>query len=485
MTITVRKTGWTIILAVLVGTGPAAQDTLNSPLASLPDSDDWGAIIQPPRSSSSQQHRQYFATFRESLVNRSFEEAETAAKLMVELASRGSDIVELNRSRTLQNLALAQQLGEKYDPAILNYLMAIRIIVRHEDMLSDTLVGSLRGLASAYVGNDQPVEGFRTFNRALHVSNVNHGPHSLDQLPILNAMMRLHLDQDDAKSAVEVLERIYLLHSREFSPRSEEMLPVLYQKAKILNELGRNIEERATFRQIVRIVRQHRGKISIDLIEPYLQLGRTFVSDLDEVIFRSAPTAGTAEVYLKKALSIAEENPAADWLTKKTCLLALADYYTLVDMHSMARRRYRQAWELMSSDVSYLQQRAIDLESIVPLLQPHPHRYANFEYNPDREKIDPDDYLQGILIVRYTVNDRGRAKDINVVSAGPPEFQRMERRVRLALKKFVFRPRYSDGLPVETADQIYRHDYFYVESEYQASRAKSGRRNRARSLVPR
>ena len=93
MTITVRKTGWTIILAVLVGTGPAAQDTLNSPLATLPDSDDWGAIVQPPRSSSSQQHRQYFATFRESLVNRSYEEAETAAKLMVELASRGPDIV--------------------------------------------------------------------------------------------------------------------------------------------------------------------------------------------------------------------------------------------------------------------------------------------------------------------------------------------------------------------------------------------------------
>jgi tetratricopeptide (TPR) repeat protein len=467
-----------MILAVLVGTGSAAQETLNSTLESMPGSDEWVAMIQAPRSSSGQQHRQYFATFRESLANKTYEEAETAAKLMVELASRGSDIDELNRSRTLQNLALAQQLGENYDAAILNYLMAINIIVRHEDMLSDTLVVSLRGLAAAYVGDDKPVEAFRTFNRALHISNVNHGPHSLDQLPILNAMMRIHLDQGDAKSAVEVLERIYLLHSRKFSSQSEEILPVLYQKAKILNELGRNVEERAAYRQIVRIIRQHRDESSIDLIEPYLQLGRTFVRDLDEVIFRSAPTAGTAETYLKKALSIAEENTQSDWRTKKKCLLALADYYTLVDMHSMARRRYQQAWELMSSDVSYLRQRAIDLESIVPLSQPHPHRYANFEYNPDREKIDPDDYLQGVLVVRYTVNVRGRAKDISVIGADPPEFKRMERRVRLALKKFVFRPRCADGLPVETTDQIYRHDYFYVQSEYQASLEKSGRLNR-------
>ena len=473
------------MLAVLVGTGSPAQETLNSPPVSVPGSDDWVAMIQAPRSSSGQQHRQYFATFRESLANKLYEEAETAAKRMVELASRGSDIDELNRSRTLQNLALAQQLGENYDAAIENYLMAISIIIRHETLLSDTLVVSLRGLAAAYVGSEHPVEAFRTFNRALHISNVNRGPHSLDQLPILTAMMRIQLDQGDPKSAVEVLDRIYLLHSRKFSPRSEEILPALHQKAEILNELGRTVEERAVYRQIVRIIRQHRDKFSIDLIEPYLQIGRTFVSELDEIIFRSAPTAGTAEVYLKKALSIAEDNPESDWRIRKKCLIALADYYTLVEMHAMARRRYQQAWELMSSDVTYLPQRAIDLESIVPLSQPHPHRYANFEYNLDRDEIDPDDYLQGILVVRYTVNDRGRAKDINVIRADPPGFERMERRVRLALKKFVFRPRCADGLPVETTDQTYQHDYFYVESEYQASRAKSGRRNRARLSNPR
>lgn len=469
-----------MILAVLVGTGSAAQQTLNSPPASQPGSDDWVAIMQPPRSSSGDQHRQYFATFRESLAIKSYEEAETAAKLMVELASRGSDIDELYRYRTLHNLALAQQLGENYDAAILNYLTAISIIVRQEDMLSDTLVVSLRGLAAAYIGNDQPVEAFRTFDRALHISNVNRGPHSLDQLPILNAMMRMHLDQGDANSALEVLDRIYLLHSRKFSPDSEEILPVLYQKAKILNQLGRNVEERAAYRQIVGMIRQHRGESSIDLIEPYLQLGRTFVSDLDEVKFRSAPTAGTAETYLKKALSIAEENPEADWLIRNKCLLALADYYTRVDLYARAHQRYQQAWELLSSNDSYLQQRAADLERTVQISQPHPHKYANFEYNPDSEKIDPNDYLEGFLVVRFTVSHRGRVRDLEVIEADPPEFVRMERRVRRSLKDFVYRPRHVDGSSVDTENQIYRHDYFYLPSEYAASRSKTGKLNRPR-----
>ena len=82
------------------------------------------------------------------------------------------------------------------------------------------------------------------------------------------------------------------------------------------------------------------------------------------------------------------------------------------------------------------------------------------------------------MLVRYTVNDRGRVRNVEFLEATPPEFVRMQWRVRKSLKRFVYRPRLVDGKPVATDNYLYRHDYFYVQSEYQASFEKSHRLNR-------
>lgn len=132
----------------------------------------------------------------------------------------------------------------------------------------------------------------------------------------------------------------------------------------------------------------------------------------------------------------------------------------------------------MSVDKSLLEGRTLELESLKPVAQPHPYPYANFQYRRDNDEIDPDDYLEGTMLVRFTVNERGRVNDPEVIEAAPPNFERMEWRVRQSLKDFVYRPRFVDGELVETADHLYRHDYFYLQSEYQASLLKSRRLNR-------
>lgn len=122
--------------------------------------------------------------------------------------------------------------------------------------------------------------------------------------------------------------------------------------------------------------------------------------------------------------------------------------------------------------------RAADLEVNVPLSRPRPNPYADFEYNPDRDDIDPDDYLHGEITMRFTLTRQGRIKDAEVAAADPPDFVRMERRVRNALKNFKYRPRYVDGVAIETRQQHYTVDYRYLPSEYAASRAKEGKLGR-------
>ena len=441
---------------------------------------EWEAIILPPTANDNEQQHRRFESFREAVAGESLQEAEITAKEMVEYTSSGLNIDLQARSRALHNLALIQHLRGDFDSAIVNFRTAIDAMTSDTDRLNEALVMPLRGLGAVYADAGQPVEALQSFDRALHISNVNEGPHSLVQLPILDAILQLHLEQDDVRVTLDVMNRIYLLHVRTYALDSMQLIPVLYNQAGVYRSFGMSAEERSELGRVAKIMRQHHGSSDAMLIDPYLQLGRNLVGELDKMTFRSGPTAPTAERYLKNALRIAEKNPEVGWLVRKKCLLALADYYSLVEMYARANRYYQQTWVFLSSDDAYLSRRAEDLEVNVPLSRPRPHPYANFEYNPDRDDINPDDYLPGEMTMRFTLTRQGRIKDVELVAADPPDFARMERRMRNALKKFKYRPRYVDGVAIEARQQQYTLNYQYLPSEYAASQAKEGKLGRPR-----
>ena len=93
----------------------------------------------------------------------------------------------------------------------------MNLIASEEDNLSPALILPLRGMATVHLDTGRTDEAFEVFDRATHVSNVNYGPHSLKQLPILNSKMQIYLEQDDPRSALDMLDRIYMLYRRKYS----------------------------------------------------------------------------------------------------------------------------------------------------------------------------------------------------------------------------------------------------------------------------
>ena len=439
--------------------------------------DNWPELIQAPPTTADQQQRDRFTSFNEALVNESFSEAEIAAKQMIESVDADAIDAVPARARALQNLAIAQQVQGSHESAIQNYQAALHLIAGAEDNLSPSLILPLRGLAIVHLDSGRLDEAFATFDRAMHVSNVNYGPHSLKQLPILHTKLQIYLDQDDPGSALDMLDRIYMLYTRKYPRNSEELLPAFYLKAELYGQLNMNREAYKAWRHIRDIKRISNTRNDVALVEPNIRMAEHSITALRDTIYR-AVTTSKAEKHLKRALWIAENNPEGDWELRKDCLLAIADYYTLFDMKGRAHRYYAQAWELMSSEEIYLVARAENLESPVALLQRRPDPYSNFEYNPDREKVTQDDYLEGELIVQFTVNDRGRTKDRRVVEANPPNFSKMEKRVRNSVSEFVYRPRYVDGVATDTENLQYRAKYFYLPLDYEAAVAKSANRGR-------
>ena len=463
--------GFLLIVAASVATAEDAHagDPAAYPTGAVNTSTtiDWREFLRNPRGNAdaADEAGSRYRTLVEALDNASYAEAEVVAKQMVDETVSESGYTAQAATSALVNLAVVQFLAADHDAARLNFATSVERIEERNDRLSEELILPLRGLAATYAASGQPVEAARGLERALHISNVNAGPHSRGQLPILQSLIDLSLDQGDAGTALSLLDRVYLIEVRENTPESDALLPMLYYKAGVEARLGLEAEERNSYRQIIDITRRTRGKDDVSLVDPYLRMAKTFVYDLDEPVFRSLPTAPTAEWYLRQALDIAETSPQSDTPTRNRCLLMLADYYTVVGNYARANALYEQAWTLLSANEEDLPVRQQSLEVNLPLLQRRPGEYADFAYGSDIRETDRADLLTGHVTVTYSIDEHGQSRDVEVADADPAGFGPMEIRVRQAVKSFVFRPRYADGRAVSTGDLSYRHEYFYRLSD--------------------
>jgi tetratricopeptide (TPR) repeat protein len=400
--------------------------------------------------------------YDDSLERSQYQEAENAAKQRIEHLLRASDSSSLLMADALTDLASSQRLTEKFEAAIQNYYAVISLLEQSESMLSGKLIDPLRRLGDTYRASGRPDAALPVYERALHLNHVNAGPHNLDQLAILDAMMAAEEGASRPDSALEMIDRMSALHTRRFGPDSEQMLPVLARRAALLNRLGRHQDERLTYLDVVRIIEGHRGESDVSLIEPYSAIGRTYLHEVDELVFRSEPTGQTGETFLKKALDVAQKSPDTNELIRTQIQIQLADYYTVMNAQDKARQNYRSAWQILSKN-GHLEQRRKELESPVPIIRPKLDPYANFGYRSTGGSSASTTHSEGYMVARYTVNERGRVTDIEIVEEAPAEFSAMRTRVQRALRESVFRPCYENGDPVRAERQLFRHDFLYVD----------------------
>jgi len=405
------------------------------------------------------------AQFELALSEDQLQEGETVAKIALEQLLQDDNATYPDRVLALSNLALVQKLMNDYASSALNYTAAIDIVVTNEDMLSERLIAPLRGLAATYVADGNYATALSTYHRALHISQVNDGPHTMGQVDILDSMIDTNMLAGEVKAAFEVLTRLNILFERKYTHKGIELIPVLNRRAELLNRLDRHGAERQTYLQIVDIMEDNYDEFDLALIKPYLALADTYLYQLDTVVYRSEPTTQTGETYLKKALKVAEGNSDASPEIIEECILSLGDYYMLMRNHGMARKEYQRAWNLMSSDPRALERRKARLETAMPLRRPAMGSHIDFDYGWDLDDIDTDELLDGHITARFSVTNRGRVTDVELIEAEPPNLPKMETRVRWGVRDFFYRPRFEAGVPVKSTQHTYRHDFVYLPSD--------------------
>lgn len=411
-----------------------------------------------------------FQRFKELQDAGVYDQAENIAKRIIEMSITQTGPTSNDTARALTNLGMVQHKMKNYEAAKQNFESAIDIITDNEDKLSEMLINPLIGRGAAELESGRPDLALRTYSQATHISHVNHGPHNLDQIYLLEAMAETNLRMGDASNAKNVQDMIYALNVRHYSGNAMDLVEPLLRRASWQRRTGYILDERATYRRIIRIIETESGKDHVSLIEPLTRLGQSyfFVDTSDTTSFQSGSVA-SGEIYFKRALRIAEENPDTSWETVASAQLALADYYNFRGDQGRARKAYREAWDFLSDDEEKFDFRRRELERLIALnADPIPKYVGNATKN-DRD-VSNTELRNGRIVVSYDVNTRGRVQNLKIVEQDPPEFEDIRRMVVRELRTRIYRPMHVNALPVEAGNQSFIHDFFYLQTELDKAR---------------
>ncbi len=413
-----------------------------------------------------------FRRFRELMANESIDEADNVAKRVVELAIRTSGPRSVETAKALTNLGIVQHQTEQYEAAIQNFEGAIEIIEDNFDRLDAQLINPLKGLGAAQLANERPDLASQTFTRAVHVTHVNEGPHNIDQIEILESLAETNLLLGNTDDARNVHELIYNLNERYYRSNMLDLVPSLMRRAKWQHRTGYYNDERATYRRIIRILETKKGKNDLSLIEPLTELGRSyyFVDVTDQSNLANA-NSYSGEIYFKRAARIAEDAEDSTWVEVADTKLMLADYFMQQQNSPSARKLYREVWGLLSEDEERLEHRYRTLETLNILQAGFISEFAG---NATRDDLIASDIelREGTVALTFTVTIRGRVSNVELIESEPADFTDMLRNVQREVRTRQYRPRFVDGEPIDTGNQLYTHTFYYRVADLEAMRSQ-------------
>ena len=409
-----------------------------------------------------------FARYKELMNNSVYDEADSVAKRVIELAIRVTGARSNDTAKALTNLAIVQHRNQNYDLAQQNFEAAVDILEENEDRLNEQLINPLKGLGAAQLEGGRPDLATGTFQRAVHVTHVNEGPHNLDQVSILESLAEANLRMGSMDTAKQIQDTIYAINLRYHAGSAMDLVPSLVRRAEWQHRAGFIYDERTTYRRIIRIIEDGLGKDSLELVEPLTRLGQSFFYvDTSGAQTYQATAITTGEIYFKRAVRIAEDHPDSDWQTVAATTLALGDFYMYQGTQQRARKVYAEVWELLSGDNERLDFRREELQELVTLRErPIPQYLRNAAESG--EPIADDTIRQGRVAVTYVISNRGRATNIKILEADPPDFTEMLRNVQRELRSRIYRPQFDETGPVVSKEMVLTHQFFYRQADLDA-----------------
>ena len=356
------------------------------------------------------------------------------------------------------------------------YQRAIAALEEREGAFAPGLSEQLLGLGLALQRNGDHEGAIDVFKRGVHLSRINEGLYSQRQLSLLQGEIASHIALGSLTEADERQRYLYRVQARTLSDISRGqalMQHALWQRQAYEGGVGEEPFARLTrmwslYRLALTEFMGIDGETSPTLLPPLYGMLRSqyllsgFVGETSSGLFRtrSAYTdedsmqiayrnqsfkQGAAVIRAIHDLKLAQENPTlAD--SVETALL-LGDWQFWHGKRNEALETYGQLYaELAALDGA---QGVLDAVFAAPVPLPN---LAGVRALPA-----PAAEQEGRLLLRFGVTDRGRVVDVERLDTYAQNDEKAEDIIR-RLRQTLFRPRFSDGMPVDTEELRWAYD---------------------------
>jgi len=379
------------------------------------------------------------------------------AERYAEAASAATEIIELTRqmygddserlAEPLVNLADVQmRLGDLLG-AEANFQSAIKLIEKAEGILAPALINPLLGLGATYGRAGLYPQAEQALQRALRVNHVNEGFYNAEQFRIRDDLSRTYLELGDLEQANFHQEAQVGIQERRLGEDDPEVLDTLYKLAAWYQRSGQPAAARLTYGNALRRLRNTADANAAARVRPLKGIAASY---------RTEGALAESVQVLKRAVSILDAEPEPDRIERAAILVELGDIYQAFGKQNSAVESYTRAWNDLSTDSAYAEERDRYFADPTRVAGPYlPRRY------PEREALglDADALGNGYVLVGFRVSEAGRADDAAVLESEPAGL--MDKVVLDAVRQSAFRPRFEAGAPVAVAGRTLRHEYQY------------------------
>jgi hypothetical protein len=377
-----------------------------------------------------------------------------------------------------------QDAPELVAPAAAGYQFYITDLENRHGAYAPGLSEHLLGLGSVYQEQGLYQEAIKIFKRAVHLSRINNGLHSAEQIPILQKMISALVSSGDYEAADERQYYLYRIQRQLYQPRAPQMSEAMMERAEWERQayylsvgetaFSRLLTMWELYRRVLSNIAEAEGSYSLQLLQPLnglletqyliaryngeapggIQFGssnpetsaehnRFTMVRLSNYKQGQAVIAAMREVYL---FNEPEGSPLA-----AESLLELGDWRQYHSKREAAAVAYLQAWDELAAleNGEQLLASYFDQPQMLPTAA---SAHANLAAPAN---------IQGYAEVSYAVNKNGRVVDLDVTSNEPVEGRPNAEPTRLLrrIKAKKYRPRFENREPVTTENLVKRYAY--------------------------
>lgn len=398
--------------------------------------------------------------------------------------------------------------SSKRDQYIQQYLDQIDETEKLHGAMDPQLGEQLLGLGLLYKNHNQYQKAVEVLNRSLQIKRVNDGIQSMDQVPILKAL----IETNAAAKNWDDLDRNYHLllwvYQRNLDPGDPKLLPVIdavgnwklyaYRNALLSENQTTTLYDLVEMYQSTvnlmiklygdndpRLIRPLKG-LCVARYQLISQIENTPLNEfqgfegrtkMETQCFRTIDPSGrfiticrpvevpntgyyvskqnmknqriSEEMYsirnnLSRIVKISSDNPSLPALVRADALVNMGDWLFINDKKTTAFKNYNEAYKILSSEAGNAE--------LIDRLFGKPVRIPFAKTPPTGTDEEAGDIAEPYVKLSFAVTTEGKARNIKVIEQSKPESYQIRKRAKNTISDAIFRPRLEDGKPVATAE---------------------------------